>query len=178
MDINSSVEDYFKIPKNFGKPPRYTPEEFLDKANEYFAWCIKNPLQEEQIVKYKDHYEKVNVSKPRVYTIEGLTTFAELGMRTFYDYEVKAHYSQVITYIRKTIYKQKFEGASAGFFKENLIIRDLGIKDAQEVTHSNQLKAFNQDEVKMLNTSFKTDYGKIPESDIIDIDFEEINDDA
>ena len=43
-------------------------------------------------------------------------------------------YLQVITRARQIIRTQKFEGAAAGFFKEQIIIRDLGLVDKQEST--------------------------------------------
>jgi hypothetical protein len=93
---------------------------------------------------------------------------------TFQNYEQRKDYVPFATRIRQTIYNQKFEGASGGFFKENIIIRDLGIKDTQEIAYSNQLKQLSTQEVKQLKEVFNTDYGQVPQQKIIDIDFEEI----
>ena len=39
----------------------------------------------------------------------------------------------IITRIREAIYQQKFEGASVGAFNANIIARDLGLADKQDV---------------------------------------------
>jgi len=167
--------EYYKIRTKDGKCAKLTPTELMEKANEYFKWCVENPMQEEQIVKYKEHYEKVNISKLRVYTLAGLCNFIDIAINTFRNYEQNKDYMPFITRIRQTIYQQKFEGASSGFFKENLIIRDLGIKDAQEISYNNQLKQLSKSEVQQLKEVFSSDYGKMPDQKVIDIDFEEID---
>lgn len=175
MNENSTVKEYFTI-RGVGKPRRYTPEEFLNKANQYFSWCKKNPLQREEIVKYKEHYEKVNISLLRVYTIEGLCSFADTNKSMFYEYEKIKEYTNVCSYIRGAIYKQKFEGAAAGLLKENLIIRDLKIKDTQEIEHKNGHRELLPPEIKHIQQNMLGNYGLPPGTITIDIEHEEIND--
>jgi poly(A) polymerase Pap1 len=43
-------------------------------------------------------------------------------------------FSTVITDIEKTIYTQKFQGASADLLNANIIARDLGLSDKTELT--------------------------------------------
>ena len=42
----------------------------------------------------------------------------------------------VIDDIEKIIYRQKFEGAAAGLLNANIIARDLGLRDKQDVDHT------------------------------------------
>jgi hypothetical protein len=175
MNENSPITAFFGV--KMGRPRKYEPEEFRQKADQYFQWCINNPMQKEEIVKYKDYYEKVNVSLLRVYTIERFCLFARINTSMFYEYEKKSDFTEVITYIRNTIYSQKFEGASSGFFKENLIIRDLKIKDTHEIEQSNRPIELTRKEIKMIAVDMKELYGPIPQKneEIIDIDFEDVN---
>ena len=42
-------------------------------------------------------------------------------------------YLEVTTRIRQIVYNQKFEGAASGFLNPNIIARDLGMVDKQEL---------------------------------------------
>ena len=48
-------------------------------------------------------------------------------------------YSLIITRIREIIYRQKFEGAAAGFLNSSIIARDLGLQDKQQLEHSGEI---------------------------------------
>ena len=168
--------EYYKIRSKDGRDCTYNPIELLNKANEYFQWCIDNPLQEEQIVKFKDHYERVNVSKLRVYTITGLCNYLDMSEKAIWNYEQRADYIPIITRIRNIIYNQKFEGASSGFFKETLIIRDLKIRDTAEEVRNNGHKELSQSEIKQLAHEFGKMYGDLPKPITIDIDYDDESD--
>lgn len=175
MSQDLTERDFYQIKPKMGRPVAIqNPEELRVKANQYFQWCIDHPLKEEQVVKYKEHYEKATVNKPRVFTINGLCMFIGIGLSTFYDYEQKPEFTEIITHIRNVIYHQKFEGASAGFFKENIIIRDLKLRETSEVQHLNAPRELTAGEIKALNETLSDRYGEIPEPLTIDIEHEEI----
>ena len=110
-----------------------TPDDLAKAAEEYFNWIDDNPLQEEQIVKYKDSFTIGKVSKMRPYTIHGLCNYIDIAVSTFMEYEKLKDFSKVTTRIRQIIYNQKFEGAAAGFLNPNIIARDLGLSDKKEI---------------------------------------------
>lgn len=109
-----------------------TPEELAEKANEYFNWCLDNPLYEIDF-KGKDAIQ-VKIPKMRPFTIEGLCNFIDISVKSLYNYEAKKDFLQIVTRIRQIIYNQKFEGAASGFLNPNIIARDLGLKDRSDVT--------------------------------------------
>lgn len=120
-----------------------TPEIMWDAACEYFSYITDNPLQAQEIIKYKDDYEKVSVDKMRPFTLTGLCLFLDVNVQYFTDFEqslkdkndkISKDFSLVATRIRETIYSQKFEGASSGFFNPNIIARDLGLMDKTDIT--------------------------------------------
>ena len=138
---------FWKLRSKHGRNRIFSePKAMLEAAYEYFQWCLDNPLYEEQIHKIKvsreeEELQRVNASKPRVFTLEGLTMYMDVHNKYFNDFEasldlskeIDKDFSNVITHIRGVIYRQKFEGASSGFFNPTLIARDLGLKDSREL---------------------------------------------
>lgn len=129
---------FWKLRSKHGRKKLFaTPDLLWDAACEYFQWCIDNPLQKEEIVKYKDHYEKVNTNLLRAFTLHGLCLYLDCNTVYFNQFDVETtenpkDFSKVITRIRDVIYKQKFEGASANLLNANIIARDLGLADKTE----------------------------------------------
>lgn len=143
---------YWTLAEIKGRAKEFTPQELLDKSIEYFNWVNETPLEAEELVKYKDTYEKVSINKMRAMTIQGLCNYIGIVVKTFHNYgnltktlkkkvdateeEINSakDYLQVVTYVRQIIYNQKFEGAASGFFNANIIVRDLGLVNKEENT--------------------------------------------
>lgn len=144
--------DYYKLRSKDGRDTIFkNPNELLMKCNEYFEWCLENPLLEAVVVNRpfkrkigtngdgKDQteiipYSIAQVPKMRPFTIEGLCNFIDIAKKTFDNYSSRKDFLPVITRIRQIIYAQKFEGAASGFLNANIIARDLGLKDTTETT--------------------------------------------
>lgn len=109
-----------------------TPELLWEAAAEYFQWCDDHPLQSTEYLG-KDA-KRVIVPKMRAYTLTGLALYvnaSESFWREFRKNPNLSHdYLSVITRIEDIIRTQKFEGAAAGLLKENIISRELGLKDS------------------------------------------------
>ncbi len=112
-----------------------TPELLWEAACEYFQWCEKNPIQDTR------SFGQRKVQRP--FTIQGLTAYLNCNSVYFYQFEkslkektdqMSKDFSQILTDIRDTIYRQKFENAAIGVYKENIIARDLGLTDKADVT--------------------------------------------
>lgn len=125
--------ELWKLAKNAGRNNKYEPDELLKKANEYFQWCVDNPIKEQQILKYRDSYEKVDLDKLRPFTNHGLCIFLGLSDQTLSNYRKRDEFVGVMSIIDKIIYNQKFEGAAVGLFSSNIIARDLGMIDKKEM---------------------------------------------
>lgn len=121
--------EYYLLRSKDGRDTEYSPESLLEVANQYFQWVLDNPLMEEQIVKYKDNYERVSLPKMRPFTIQGLCNFAEIAEKTFWNYEQREEFLQVTSRIRSIIENHQFEGAASGFLNPNIIARKLGLAD-------------------------------------------------
>lgn len=125
-----------------------SPELMWEAACEYFKWCIDNPLNEENLVKYKDSYEKIDLSKMRPFTIQGLCHYIGCNVQYFNEFNTQTTedpkgFSSVITRIRETIYRQKFEGAASGFLNPTIISRDLGLADKKVIGGPNDKPLFD-----------------------------------
>ena len=115
------------------KPIFKNPEEFLEAATQYFEWNEDNPLKESKLVSHQGISTVEELPLMRAMTIEGLCLFMDIDYQTLLNYEKKKDFFAVVSNVRNIIKQQKFEGASAGLLNSNIIARDLGLKDNQEV---------------------------------------------
>lgn len=131
--------DYWKLRTKDGRDKVFsTPEELSNLANEYFQWCIENPLQEQVIQKRKisrdeEVIEKHDLDKMRPFTLTGLCNHLDVSLQTFLNYEKLDDFFDIVTRIRQIIETQQFEGAASGFLNPNIIARKLGLTDKSEV---------------------------------------------
>lgn len=110
-------------------------------ACEYFQWVEDNPL--EKAIVYQGALSKDSEGLMRAMTVKGLCIFLGVNSKYFNDFKAALDlskkedkdFSEVITRIRDIIDTQKFEGASAGLLNPNIIARDLGLIDKQDVDH-------------------------------------------
>lgn len=129
--------EYYKLRSKHGKDRQYpTVDEFREKCEEYISYCIENPIKEQEVVKYKDHYEIIELNRPRAMNIQGLCNWLDLSLQGFLNYEKRDDFVDVITRVRQIIYTYKFEHASVNMMNANIIARDLGLKDSSNVDHT------------------------------------------
>jgi len=111
------------------------PDELWKAASNYFQYIDDNPIEVNDN-KGTKHVNKVKLMRP--YTIEGLCIYLNIDKETWYSYKSgEGSYEDFIDVTRKIeniIRNQKFEGAVIGIFKENIIARDLGLKENTEST--------------------------------------------
>ena len=147
---------FWKLRTRHGREKLFSDPKILWKeACKYFEWCDENPLKSvEQARRSKPKPKKEKESSEderenelqdngliemplmRAYTWEGLELY--LGLTSLRHYKTDPDYKdflQVIGHIEKIIYAQKFTGAAAGLLNANIIARDLGLSDKQELKH-------------------------------------------
>ena len=100
----------------------------------YVQWAEENPLIEVDF-RGKDAM-KVEIPKKRVLTKDGFALACGFACwATLATYRNKSEdFAKVFTRIEQAITLQKFEGASSGFFNHNIIARDLGLMNQEQVT--------------------------------------------
>lgn len=115
------------------------PEDLRDTLNDYFTYVAETPLYESvmQKVKGPGGSEKVKVyklPKMRCMSIQDFCAFAGCVSNTWYEYEKRDGYKEIIAGARDIMFGYKFNGAAAGLFNPSIIARELGLADRVEST--------------------------------------------
>lgn len=111
-----------------------TPEDLWNACCEYFQYVEDNPLQEQRVFSTKRGLMKTNIGKKRAMTLAGLRVRIGLSRSGYDVYKKREEYQWVTNAVADIIYAQKFEGAAAGMLNANIIARDLGLADKQELS--------------------------------------------
>ncbi len=109
------------------------PEEIWDNFMQYVEWSEETPLIEVDF-RGKDATE-VNLPKKRLLTKEGFALacgFVSWGNLSTYKQKSEG-FAKVLTRIEQAIYTSKLEGAASGLFNHNIIARDLGLMNQEQV---------------------------------------------
>lgn len=125
---------FWRARSTHGKAPIFkTPDDLWDACAQYFDWVEENPLWESKAFAYQGEVTLTEVPKMRAMTISGLCIFLDIARRTWDDYRGREDYMPVVTRVEEIISAQKFEGAAADLLNSNIIARDLGLRDKQDV---------------------------------------------
>lgn len=109
----------------------------VERAVEYFKWCGQHQLVEEKIGFFQGEPTSGFVGHKRPMTISGLCVFLNISRETWYNYKKNAEYFDIVKSIDDVMFEQKFAGAAVGLFNANIIARDLGLTDKQEIKMDN-----------------------------------------
>ena len=133
---------FWKLRSKHGRGKLFESADLLwDAACEYFQWCEDSPLKESKMCSFQGENVVEEIPVMRAMTIAGLCFRLNANAEYLTAFESKLDlnseegrdFSRVIKDIRAVIYSQKFEGASAGLLNANIIARDLGLTDKQEI---------------------------------------------
>ena len=126
---------FWEARSSHGRSPIFdSPEKLWNACCEYFVWVEENPLQEEKMFQYQGMIVRDTVSKMRAMTIGGLCIFLDIAKRTWDGYTDRDDFMLVTSQVEEIIRNQKFAGAAADLLNANIIARDLGLADKQELT--------------------------------------------
>lgn len=117
------------------KPIFENPEQLWKAACEYFEWVTDNPLEEAKAFAYEGEVTIEDLPKMRAMTLMGLCFFLDISDDTWLNYTKNKDFLGVCEDIKRVIFTQKFEGASAGLLNASIIARELGLADANKVEH-------------------------------------------
>lgn len=126
---------FWKARSTHGRKPLFSdPEQLWDACEQYFEWVETNPLMEDTVIAYQGTATHVPVARMRAMTIAGLCIYLDVSQSTWRDYASQEDFSAVTTRAEEIIRTQKFTGAAADLLNPNIIARDLGLSDKQELT--------------------------------------------
>lgn len=146
--------------KMSGRPPKFaSPEALMEECQKYFTFCDENPIIE---IDYKGKdAERVELYRPRAYTITGMMVYLGLSSRYLAQMEAewkeyvsrddkdltpaqieKKHNAQgfltMLARIKDIIYTQKFEFAAVNMMNTYMISRELGIRSDEELKKNDE----------------------------------------
>lgn len=127
----SNGNQYWKNRSKHGRNKKHTPGTLLNAAYEYFQHVDDNPIKVQKLFS-NGNTGTLDVARP--FTLGGFCLFANMSENTYRNYQKNDDFLKVTSEIDLIIYTNKFEGATAGIFNANIIARDLGLSDRQDVT--------------------------------------------
>lgn len=119
-----------------------TPDEFLSLFYEY------KKIREKETITVPHATVKgvveVKINPPLTWVSFDAWLFQKKVIKDTGDYRTNSNgvydaFSEVIRAINNIIYQSKFDGATVGLYKENIISRDLGLIDKSEVNATMKL---------------------------------------
>jgi hypothetical protein len=112
------------------------PQVLLEAVGEYFETIDDTPWHKNEAIKGGEKAgEIVKLPTQQPYTIKGgLCHFLDIDHKTWLNYREDPRFTATIERIEEFVFNQKFVGATVGAFNHNIIARDLGLKDNQDVT--------------------------------------------
>lgn len=127
--------EFWRARSSHGRKPIFPDQEALWAACvEYFEWVDANPLKESQAFAYQGEVKTHEIPKMRAMTLAGLCIFLDINRCTWDEYRTRDGFTEVTTRVDEIIRSQKFEGAAAGLLNANIIARDLGLAEKNELT--------------------------------------------
>lgn len=117
-----------------------SPDALWEACCEYFEWVEENPLWEAKAFAYQGDIKQENLPKMRAMTISGLCLFLDIDRSTWTAWKTDKDFSAIISRAEEVIYSQKFAGAAAELLNPNIIARDLGLTDKQDLNHSGKME--------------------------------------
>ena len=70
----------------------------------------------------------------RAMTLSSLCIFLDIAFQTWQNYKERQGFLEIVSRVEEIIRTQKFQGAAADLLNPNIIARDLGLSEKQEVT--------------------------------------------
>lgn len=128
-------KEYYRLRSKSGRDRVFkSPKALIDACNDYFEWCIDNPMIEEKVFQHQGRPVTAETHRTRPFTLEGLCNHIDISLATFKAYEEHEALKNVATRIRQIIDNQQFEGVAAGMLNANIIARKLGLVDKKDHT--------------------------------------------
>lgn len=140
--------EFWKLRSKHGRDTLFTdPNKLWESAVEYFEATESRKWSKKDWVG-KDAIE-VDRKFDTPFSKSGLALFLDCDWRTIEALKQNENkdFLHIITRIEQIIYTQKIEGASVGAFNANIVARELGLAEKQDVTNKKiTVEVANDDE--------------------------------
>ena len=130
--------EFWKARSSHGIKPKFSdPDVLWNACEQYFQWVVDNPLWEQKLFHNQGEIVEGTLYKMRAMTLSAMQIFIDVSHTTWETYRKKNDLLSVTTRVDEIIRNQKFEGAAADLLNANIIARDLGLSDKQEIKSEN-----------------------------------------
>lgn len=133
------------------KPIFASPDDLWDACCQYFQWVDDNPLLESKLFSFQGAAHEGIAPKMRAMTISGMCLYLDISEDCWAAYRSRPDFIGVTTRAEKVIFNQKFAGAAADLLNANIIARDLGLRDGQDVKHSGSIDLNSMTDEELAN---------------------------
>jgi hypothetical protein len=136
---------FWKMRSKHGRDKLFaSPQLLWEAACDYFEWCESNPLYETKAFAFQGVVTTEELPKMRAMTMSQLCFYLNCNEAYFRTFKAQLpdgeiDFNTVIKDIEQIVFNQKFQGAAADLLNSNIIARDLGLTDKQEVKHEGDL---------------------------------------
>lgn len=122
-----------------GRRPLFeTPEKLIEAAIKYFQWLEENPLHEAKVVSYQGNTSIEDVPKMRAATLTAMCLHMGTSPRTWLMWKSdRPDLKEAMDWCEDLIRDQKYVGGAAGLLNPNIIMRDLGLAERNELSGPN-----------------------------------------
>lgn len=130
MTMNRKEQKTEGAHRKIGRPRKFTPERFRAVFEEYRRWAKSTPIYVSKV----SAGQTISVPCERPLTLTGFCRFAEISRESFYNYEAKPEFSELLTFIREAIEADQLDGALVGVYDSSIAARVLRLADRQDIT--------------------------------------------
>lgn len=129
---------FWKLRSEHGRDYLFSNTEIFEKEiSAYFNWVDSHPWYKVEAVKSGDLAGTlIKIPNARPYTLSGLCIYLNASESYWKKFRATPGLSEdflsIISRTEEIIRTNKFEGAAVGAFKENIMIRDLGMAEKTE----------------------------------------------
>ena len=128
-----------------------SPDKLYELFIEYKTYCKNNPKKENFFNHREQKQGSIDREVPLTWKGFEVFLFKHNVISRLEHYKANtdnaySEYLDIIKAIDDEIYEDKFGGATAGIYQHNIIARDLGLSDKQDVTVKAEQPLFNLDE--------------------------------
>ncbi len=134
MTMNRKGQKTADPARKIGRPRKFTPERFWAVFEEYRKWAKTTPIYVSKV----SAGQTISVPCERPLTLTGFCRFAEISRESFYNYEAKPEFSELLTFIREAIEADQFDGALVGVYDSSIVARVLRLADRKDITTNGQ----------------------------------------
>ena len=128
---------FWEARSSHGPNPKFeSPEQLWKACVEYFEMVESNPLKEEKVFHHQGQITRTEVNKMNAMTIGGLCIFLDIYPSTWENYREREDLCRITTRVDAIIRDQKFRGAAADLLNQNIIARELGLREGVDNTLS------------------------------------------